>query len=298
MSFGSPVFQSAWSSCGVFGYLQRKWPAGGSTAAASSARIVGCTSSFAGVQSSGRYPSCARSCCRRRNDAGATARRRFVVVCAWTAIVFATTTRDGKRTVSPELNGAPRPDGVNRSVWSSTLVHLPAVAGTIVGLWPLSARETGVENVSLIGESGAVRMPGPGEASTTGRCDLGNQVTRTGAPTLSQARAAAATATEPAAVLVGSVTVLPAMPAPAIETWRIRVSNRTFARVPRAAVTQRFTTLATGVFTVSVSRRCSPGAQPSQPGRRTTTVIRIRSPDATATRGVSSPWETTSGTAD
>src|SRR4051794_30430600 len=187
MSFGSPVFQSAWSSCGVFGYLQRKWPAGGSTAAASSARIVGCTSSLAGVQSSGRYPSCARSCCRRRNDAGATARGRLVVVCAWAPVVSATSTRDGKRTVSREWKGAPTPDGLNSSVWSSTVVHLPAVAGTIVGVCPLSARETGVENVSLIGDSGAVRMPGPGEASTTGPCDLGNQVTRTGAPTLSQA---------------------------------------------------------------------------------------------------------------
>ena len=105
---------------------------------------------------------------------------------------------------------------------------------------PASTRATGAEKVNLIGVSGPMCAVGLGETSTTGRRDFGNQVTPTRGPSLSHGRAAAASATEPAAVLVGSVTVRPATRAPATETRSTGVSKRTSARAPCATVSHRF----------------------------------------------------------
>src|SRR5262245_3716085 len=182
---------------------------------------------------------------------------------------------NGKRTVSPELNGAPAPDGRNTIVWSSIVVQPPFTEGATVGAVPRSTRETGAEKVSLIGASGSTRRPGPGDASTTGRFDRGNQVTRTGTPSLSHDRAAAATTSDPARVFVGSITVRPDTAAPVTDTRSTGLSKRTSAW-SLATVTQRFTIFATGVCTVRVSRRSDPNAQLSHPGRRTTTEIETR----------------------
>ena len=111
-------------------------------------------------------------------------------------------------------------------MWSSTARHRPAAAGTSVGCLPPNRRETGSEKVSLIGASGFARIFGPGETSTTGRIERGNQVSRTGAPSRSHGRTAAASATEPAAVFVGSVTVRPVTAAPATETRSTGASKR------------------------------------------------------------------------
>ncbi len=208
-----------------------------------------------------------------------------------------TASADGNRTVRPELNGAPLPLGRKRSVWSSGDVQCPGTGGVRVGSLPLKTCETGCEKVSRIGPSGSVCAPGPGEASTTGWLARGNQVTRTGAPSFSHGRAAAATANAPAAVFVGSVAVWPDRVAPPTDTRSTGVSNCTCACPPRATVTQRFTTCAAGASTVSVSCRSSPSAQLSQPGRRIVTASEIRSPGATFLRGVSRPCETTSPTA-
>ena len=95
---------------------------------------------------------------------------------------LAITSAEGRRTATSELKGSPPPDGQKTSVWSSTARHRPAAAGTRVGCLPPNRRETGSEKVSLIGASGFARTFGPGETSTTGRVECGNQVTRTGAP--------------------------------------------------------------------------------------------------------------------
>src|SRR5262249_15905645 len=146
-------------------------------------------------------------------------------------------------------------------VWSSPVLQLPLTEGTTVGSVPPSTRETGAEKVSLIGESGSARPCGPGDASTTGRSERGNQVTRTGTPSFSHGRAAAATMTEPAGVFVGSVTLRPDTAAPSTDTRSTGASNRTCACALFATVTQRFATLGTGVWTVRVSRRSEPNAQ-------------------------------------
>ena len=112
-----------------------------------------------------------------------------------------TASADGNRTVRSELKGAPLPVGRKRSVWSSGDVQRPGTGGVRVGSLSPSTCETGCEKVSRIGASGSVCAPGPGEASTTGWSARGNQVTRTGAPSVSHGRAAAATANAPAAVL-------------------------------------------------------------------------------------------------
>src|SRR5262245_24889857 len=196
-----------------------------------------------------------------------------------------------------ELNGAPLPDGRKTSVWLSIVVQSPFTEGTRVGSAPPNTRATGAEKVSLIGESGSTRPARPAEASTTGRSDLGNQVTRTGTPRLSHGRAAVLTTSEPAGAFVGSVTLRPDTTAPGTETRSTGRSNRTSARPPCDTRTHRFATFATGACTVNVSCRWAPSAQLSHPGRRTTTEIEIRSPDATRALGVSRPCETTSGIA-
>src|SRR5581483_5317067 len=292
ISFGRPAFHSTCSSWGVDGYRQKKRPAGGATAAATSLRMVVRTSLPAGTQSTGRYPSCASSCCRRTNDAGAIAR------CSPAAARFApaTTTGVGNRTVRLESNGAPLPDGRKTSVWLSTCSQRPGTDGTSAGFFPSSTCDNGSENVSLIGASGLVRASGPGDDSTTGRSAGGNHVTRTGAPSVSHGRAAVASRSDPATDLVGSVTVLPATSAPATEVRSTGMSKRTCACPPRGTVTHRSTAVATGVSTVSVSRRSAPSAQLDHPGRRTTTETAMRSPGASGVRGVSLPCETTSGT--
>src|SRR6185437_9697675 len=93
--------------------------------------------------------------------------------------------------------------------------HRPGTVGTSVGRRLPSTCVTGAEKVSVIGASGLVRTFGPGEASTTGRLALGNHVTRTGSPSVSHGRAAAAIVTDPAAPRVGNETACPATVAPA-----------------------------------------------------------------------------------
>src|SRR5262245_8605450 len=224
-------------------------------------------------------------------------RRRVLESAGSVPVASATRSADGKPTLRSELNGAPAPDGRKTSVWLSVVVQSPGTEGTTVGSAVPRTRETGSEKVSLIGERGSARPFGPVDTSTTGRSALGNQVTRTGTPSLSHCRAADLTTSEPVGVLVGSVTLRPDTAAPATETRSTGRSNRTSACAPRAARTHRFATLATGVCTVNVSRRSPPSAQLSHPGRRTTTEIEILSPDATRTRGVNRACDTTSGIA-
>src|SRR5579862_2905384 len=142
----------------------------------------------------------------------------LLVVCAFAPRASAITSARGRRTVRLESNCRPLPDGRKMSVWSSAVVQCPAFEGTRVGSLPASTRATGAEKVNLIVVSGPSCAVGLGETSTTGRRDFGNQVTPTRGPSLSHGRAAAASATEPAEVLAGSVTVRPATCAPATDT--------------------------------------------------------------------------------
>ena len=67
---------------------------------------------------------------------------------------------------------------------------------------------TGSENVSRIGDAGPSGADGLGWTTATGIREVGNQLTRTGAPSRSQARAAAATSTVPVEERRGSATEL------------------------------------------------------------------------------------------
>ena len=243
-------------------------------------------------------PAAARSCCKRRNDAGATESRTLLPVCAPAPVAPAMTSSDGKRTATRESKGMPVPDGLKTSVWSSTDDQRPVTVGVRVGSSPPSTprnrRREGQpdrgERVRVLVRARrdehdrAMRLRKPGDAD--GRAE---PLPRPAPPP--QVRP------NPPRFSSAAVTVRPATAAPATETWSTGVSKRTSARAgtPRATVTQRSTIVATGVRTVRVSRRSAPSAQLSHPGRRTTTDSEIRSPDATCLRGVSRPCETTSG---
>ncbi len=72
-------------------------------------------------------------------------------------------------------------------------------------------------------------------------------------------------------------------------------SNFTRTADPEATVSQRSLTRATGARSVRRSWRSFPSAQPSQPGRRTTTSTDTRSPGVSRARGVRRPPRTESG---
>src|SRR5947208_8079887 len=95
-------------------------------------------------------------------------------------------------------NGATSPAGLNTSVWLSGRDQRPLRVGVIFGSPEPRTSATGREKVSRSDVSGRIRDPGPGRASTAGSSVSGNQVTATGGPSRSHARAAAATSTVPA----------------------------------------------------------------------------------------------------
>ncbi len=64
--------------------------------------------------------------------------------------------------------GAPKPLGVKRIVWGSTLLHLPGTSGSRVGILPPRTFFTFFEKVSVSGVEGPISEPATGVAATVG----------------------------------------------------------------------------------------------------------------------------------
>src|SRR5436305_2087927 len=156
------------------------------------------------VQERGRYPAWARSCCRRRNEAGATGHVTSLEVRTAVPVAPVTASLFGRWTTSLPAKGAPKARGKKVRVWLSVCSHRPRRVGVSVGSSLPRTSEVGFENVSWSGVTGPRRAPGAGRASTAGSRVRGNHVTFTGGPSRSQDRAAAAISIDPAGVVVGS----------------------------------------------------------------------------------------------
>src|SRR5881409_3761057 len=105
------------------------------------------------VHKSGRYPARARSCCRRRNDAGATDHLTSVDL-RTAPVAPVTASLPGKWTTRLLAKGAPSPRGKNVRVWLSVCNHRPRTVGVSVGSSLPSTIEIGLENVSRSGVTG------------------------------------------------------------------------------------------------------------------------------------------------
>src|SRR5262249_50607122 len=80
----------------------------------------------------------------------------------------------------------PEPVGRNVSALGAVWLQTPGVGGSSFGRATPSTAFTGCENVSSIGVFGWITAPGVGFTSAASRRLVGNQLTRTGAESVSQ----------------------------------------------------------------------------------------------------------------
>ena len=136
-------------------------------------------------------------------------------------------------------------------------------------------------------DAGPARAPSRavGSASSCAYGRAGNQLTRTGAGSRSQERAAAETTiapalSEPVAITPTGTTARGAIDrtAPPNETRLTGASKATVTGAPSFTCSQWPSKCARGVSTVNVRRSLRPTSHPAQPGRRTVTSTVMRSP--------------------